>query len=43
MKECLICGNQNIKDLERQTLHSDGEGNEGKETAWICKEGKGCC
>lgn len=42
MKECLLCGNQKAKELEPTTLHSDGDGNEIEERAYICKEGKGC-
>jgi hypothetical protein len=41
-KECLICGNEKAKELELETLYSDGDGNETEEKQWICKEGKGC-
>jgi len=42
MKECLVCGNKNAKDLERTTLFSDEEGNDAEIQDWICKENKGC-
>ena len=41
-KECLICGNTNGEELELEILHSDGNGEDGIEQAYICKEGKGC-
>ena len=41
-KECIVCGNDKARELERQTLYSDSEGNDTQEKAWICKEGKGC-
>jgi hypothetical protein len=41
-KECIVCGNAKAKELERETLYSDGAGNEKVNKQWICKEGKGC-
>ncbi|AGI11979.1 hypothetical protein X915_gp042 [Bacillus phage vB_BanS-Tsamsa] len=42
-KECLICGNDNKKEIELQPLYSDGDGNDDIEKEYVCKEGKGCC
>lgn len=42
MKECMICGNDNPKELSLETLYSDGDGNEAIEHEYICKEGMGC-
>lgn len=42
-KCCEVCGNYNIFELDKVLLYSDGEGNEGLEVSYICKEGKGCC
>lgn len=41
-KECTICGNTNPKELELETLYSDGEGNDTDEKTYFCKEGQGC-
>jgi hypothetical protein len=41
-KACLICGNENAKELEVTTLFSDGDGNEAEIKDYICKEGVGC-
>jgi len=41
-KACMICGNENAKELELETLYSDEEGNDSEVNEYICKEGKGC-
>lgn len=41
-KSCIICGNTKIKELEIETLYSDGDGNDCIEKQYMCKEGKGC-
>ena len=41
-KECMICGNTKARELELETLYSDGAGNDANEKQYICKEGKGC-
>lgn len=41
-KECMICGNDKPRELEAQTLYSDGDGNDGVYKEYVCKEGKGC-
>jgi hypothetical protein len=38
----MICGNNKAKEIEPQTMYSDGEGNDVEEIEYICKEGKGC-
>lgn len=42
MKECIVCGNANAKELEKTLLFSDGDGNDGETVEWVCKEKKGC-
>lgn len=42
MEECIICGNDNKKEIELMTLYSNGDGNDNIEKEYICKEGKGC-
>lgn len=41
-KECIICGNTKSREIESQTMYSDGDGNESIEKNYFCKEGKGC-
>lgn len=41
-KECMICGNQKVNELELQTLYSDGSGEDVEEDEYLCKEGQGC-
>lgn len=39
----MICGNTKVRELEVETLYSDGAGNDTVDKQYICKEGKGCC